>query len=516
MLFALGAFQVLAIVRAGMASAAGTCNFILATQRIDVAVDSGTASMLSVSDGSVDGTVAGDILFDNAACGGSPKISNTVQIDVTTTVPSSTETFTIDNTFGAASDQEFPSTIAWFVDLGTGADDVLEILGAAQTNNTVTLTDGGFILNGATGTTAGVEIISVTGNEGDDTIDASALTTSAALAGGDGDDRLLGGPGDDQLDGGEGDDQVYGGDGADLCLLGRVLTPCDPRIELRLTSTTVTAGDLLTVHGEGWYSDNGDVELFFLLPDGGDPQPLTPLPSSPEDWTVEGTINAPSAGGDYTLLACQPCTDQDHEPRTFTFTVAGATAEPTIPVEPDVVLELQPSTGAPGESVDVLGEGWDPDGGRVRVFVGPAASRDGPDAIARVRPDETFVASVVVPALDAGTYTVTACQGCRTSDPVAQTATLTVLPIAPTSDSSALPWILTGAAVLLLAVGGGLAARRAVRRPKAQPSPVGVHLRGSEPIVTLIAEDDGKPMHEVRLIPHADPGVQRVREGSHR
>jgi hypothetical protein len=208
---ALGAFQVLAIVGAGVASAAGTCNYVLASQRIDVVINTGTASTLAVSDGTVAGTVNGDILFDGAACGGSPKITNTVQVNVTTTVPSGTETFTIDNTFGAP-DREFPNTIAWFVDLGTGTGDLLNIFGADQTANVVVLTNGGFTLDGATGTTAGVELVQVIGNAGNDSIDGSALTSAVQLfaAGGAGDDTIAPGaagalplPGD-FLDGGVG------------------------------------------------------------------------------------------------------------------------------------------------------------------------------------------------------------------------------------------------------------------------------------------------------------------------
>ena len=74
----------MAIVGAGSAVAAGTCNYDLATQRINVSITAGTGSTLSVVDGTVVGTAAGDILFDGAACGGSPNISNTASVNVTT------------------------------------------------------------------------------------------------------------------------------------------------------------------------------------------------------------------------------------------------------------------------------------------------------------------------------------------------------------------------------------------------------------------------------------------------
>jgi hypothetical protein len=211
---ALGAFQVLALVGAGTASAAGTCNYVLATQTVNVVINTGTASTLTVSDGTVAGTVDGDILFDGAACGGSPKISNTTTVQVTTTVPSGTEGFTINNTFGTP-DRAFPSTITWFVDLGTGAGDVLTIFGADQTDNVVVFTDTSFTMNDAPGTTAGLEVVQFGGGAGDDTVDGSALSTGVAInvATGLGEDWVAPGAFDgDALNGGgpAGDTLSYG------------------------------------------------------------------------------------------------------------------------------------------------------------------------------------------------------------------------------------------------------------------------------------------------------------------
>ena len=73
-----------------------------------------------------------------------------------------------------------------------GAGDTLEILGTDKTDNAVVLTNTGFTLNGAAGTTAGVELIEAVGNDGDDTIDGSALSTAVQLLahGGRGDDWI--------------------------------------------------------------------------------------------------------------------------------------------------------------------------------------------------------------------------------------------------------------------------------------------------------------------------------------
>jgi len=183
---ALGAFQVLAIVGAGTASAVGTCAYDLATQRVNISVNSGSGSTLGVSAGPADvpATAAGDLVFDGAACGGSPNVTNTASVNVTTAVSATGEAFTIDNTRGTP-DREFPNSIAWFVDLGQGPGDVLVINGAHQTDNVVVFTDTSFTMNDAVGTSAGIEVVAFIGSGavggGDDTVDGSALTANVQL-----------------------------------------------------------------------------------------------------------------------------------------------------------------------------------------------------------------------------------------------------------------------------------------------------------------------------------------------
>lgn len=62
---------------------------------------------------------------------------------------------------------------------------------------------------------AGITSFFATGEAGDDTLDASALTNGVALAGGSGADTLTGGSGNDVLTGGGGTDTIDGGDGLD-------------------------------------------------------------------------------------------------------------------------------------------------------------------------------------------------------------------------------------------------------------------------------------------------------------
>src|SRR6185503_11883588 len=147
------AFQVLAIIGAGSAAAAGTCTYSLSTQKIDITINAGTASQVTVDDGTVVANNA--ILFDGAACG-SANTGNTTSIEVLGQ-PGTDEAFTIDNdTF----DKPFPSSISWFADLGTGTNDVLQILGSSA-DDSIVLTNTSFDMNGGLGTTAGVDFLVV-------------------------------------------------------------------------------------------------------------------------------------------------------------------------------------------------------------------------------------------------------------------------------------------------------------------------------------------------------------------
>jgi Ca2+-binding RTX toxin-like protein len=176
--FALVGLQALAVVGAGSALASGTCTYNPATDTINVTIDAGTTSTLSVA-------TTGEILFDGAPCGSATN-SNTVAI-VVLGQPSANETLQIDNETGA----EFNTAISWAVDLGTGTGDVLVINAASETNDVVVVTEGSFTINGGGGEVLGVELHVVFGNGGDDSLDASGLTAATSI--------LVGGVGDDVL-----------------------------------------------------------------------------------------------------------------------------------------------------------------------------------------------------------------------------------------------------------------------------------------------------------------------------
>lgn len=184
----LGAFQVLAIVGAGTASAVTGCTYNPATDTITVTIDPGQSAGLMVDTAAADvdtNAPAGSILFDNNGAGfglntacGSASNSNTVAIIVLGS-PGNDETFYIDEAAGGT----FNSAIVWNVDLGTStvAGDWFEFFLNDDVDNALTLTDGSFDLNGSLGEVLGVENYYVDGGAGDDTIDGSALTSGVYL-----------------------------------------------------------------------------------------------------------------------------------------------------------------------------------------------------------------------------------------------------------------------------------------------------------------------------------------------
>lgn len=219
---ALMAFQALAIVGAGPASAAPTCNFNLATHTVGVTIDADNTGTMTVDE------TTGAIELNGTACG-LADTSNTTQIVVAG--DTGDETLVIDNNDEVA----FPSTISWQVALGTGTDDGIEIDLTDGADGSVSFTDSGFTMNGGTGLFSGVEWLDAWGGDGNDTIDGSALTATGpeffahgqsgddTITGGAGDDGLEGEPwglgagetGDDTISGGAGDDTIYGDEGDD-------------------------------------------------------------------------------------------------------------------------------------------------------------------------------------------------------------------------------------------------------------------------------------------------------------
>ena len=193
---ALGAFQVLAVIGAGAAQAVTACTYNPSTQAINITVDATTAyvAVETAADDLDPAAAPGSILFDGGggflACG-SASNANTTSI-VVLGQPSVDEGFIIDEYDGG----RFATTIAWALDLGSNATPFGDSFGWWGSDNvpfddTITLTDTSFDLNGAAGTLLGVEsFYYMYGGEGDDVIDASATTKYGDLEGAGDDDWI--------------------------------------------------------------------------------------------------------------------------------------------------------------------------------------------------------------------------------------------------------------------------------------------------------------------------------------
>jgi Ca2+-binding RTX toxin-like protein len=195
---AIGAFQVLAIVGAGTASAVTQCAYNPATDTINITIDPNDTAYVAVETAAddLDATAPpGSILFWTgawSACG-SASNSNTVSIVVLGT-PGADETFVIDE---YDSTGQFNTAIAWAIDLGTNtaSGDWFEWWGSDNLDfdDNVVVTSAGFDLNGAQGELNGsAENMYLYGGDGDDVLDGSALPSSIYFEGygADGDDWL--------------------------------------------------------------------------------------------------------------------------------------------------------------------------------------------------------------------------------------------------------------------------------------------------------------------------------------
>jgi len=204
--FALAAFQVAAVIGAGVASAVTGCTFNPATNTINITIDPGETAGVAVENATADldpESPPGAILFDNNGAGfdngalstqcGSATNTLTASIVVLGS-PSSDEVFYIENGFGFGG-SPINTAITWAVDLGSntvGGFDIFLLFGS-DGDDTVVLTDTTFTNNGGGGPLLGVEIDEVLAGDGDDTIDGSAMSAALLIATGDADDDWIAG-----------------------------------------------------------------------------------------------------------------------------------------------------------------------------------------------------------------------------------------------------------------------------------------------------------------------------------
>lgn len=186
---ALAAFQVLAIIGAGLAYAS-TCTYNPATDTINITIDAGEDALVAVETAADDldaesppGAILVDIDglgYENGAAStqcGSADVSNTVAI-IVLGQPSADELFVRDEFSGG----QFAATTTWAIDLGSqtvGGVDEFDWWGSDSVPfaDTVVLTDTSFDINGGLGELNGVEFIYNYGGGGNDILNGSALSS---------------------------------------------------------------------------------------------------------------------------------------------------------------------------------------------------------------------------------------------------------------------------------------------------------------------------------------------------
>jgi hypothetical protein len=317
---ALVAFQALAIVGAGVASAVTACTYNPATDTINITIDPNGEAFVAVETAADDVDPAappGAILFSDgggyAACG-SATTSNTVAVVVLGS-PGADEDFTIDE-FEAG---QFPTSIAWAVDLGTGTGDFFAWWGSDDVpfDDTVVFTDTSFTINGAVGELLGAEEHWMYGGGGDDTLDGSALTKFVLLEGVAGDDVLLPGT----FDG----DEAFGQGGIDTLSYAT-----------RTTSTTVINGV------EAGFDGDGDGDLTDAGDENDDPDCFEVIATGSGNDLIDngvcGTATFIPGGGDDDIV-----NENDSDTLSFETSTAG------------VVIDL-PNLTATGQGTDTWTE----------------------------------------------------------------------------------------------------------------------------------------------------------------
>jgi Ca2+-binding RTX toxin-like protein len=98
----------------------------------------------------------------------------------------------------------------------SGGDDLdtLELAGSPDDDD-LTIGAGSIALNGVVSTHSGLDFVTVSAGDGQDSVDAAAVGLPLQLDGGGGADLLVGGTADDSLFGGAGGDELHGGGGLD-------------------------------------------------------------------------------------------------------------------------------------------------------------------------------------------------------------------------------------------------------------------------------------------------------------
>ncbi|MBS1303783.1 Hint domain-containing protein [Loktanella sp. SALINAS62] len=172
-------------------------------------------------------------------------------------------------------DDHDQTTVIGGEDLGDGDIDTLGLTSTTSTLGATVTFDGSesgtFSFDGTTSTGSFSQIERVVTTEFDDTIDASAATTSVTLESGAGNDSIIGGSGDDLIVAGTGADTIDAGLRNDTVDLGSDGEADVVILRDGFTRLTIVGFDTITANPDGTYSSIDTLDVSQLLDAQGNP-----------------------------------------------------------------------------------------------------------------------------------------------------------------------------------------------------------------------------------------------------
>ncbi len=274
--------------------------------------------------------------------------------------------------------------------------------------------------------------------------------------------------------------------------------------------------DVVVVSGEGWDPRAGPVRLFADLPGSRTGRPLASV-SPDADGAFERRLEVSGLeAGPHEVTACQRCREPYPVEATAAFTVAAPGSAATA---------RSPSTWRAIRTIPSrrVGAGWDPDGGRVRIFVELVGGRRAPWRSPAREPTEP---SRSRSTCRGSSRARTRCSPASGANRATASRRRPPSPCpGPVPGPSPVRWVGLGALVLAAAIAALLARRLSParfaharsQRATAVPEPSRTSvLRIEDPEVRLVEEPDGTVLHTVRFVARADAGVQMLRERSRR
>lgn len=273
-----------------------------------------------------------------------------------------------------------------------------------------------------------------------------------------------------------------------------------PALTLAITPLKASLDQTIAISGSGWIP--GESVRVFVDPDDVAINPPVATEDADADSLFSTSFAAEGLGiGDHEVVACQRCGALNARTKSVALTLVAPIVAP--------VIDVRPRAAPVGDRVVVSGQGWRPALGPVTISIGGVDARQ--KITVSPGPDRSFEVPVTVPDLPAGSYTLVACQMCGGPEQIDAERAMSI------TAAGSPAWAQIAGLVLLAAALAFVWSR--VRKPgrtetDRKPPDVDAKLSPRVPTVTVVRVHDGSVDHVVRLVPHSDPGVQRIEEVS--